>query len=146
VPYLQQGITPHKLALTVALGLLFGIFPILGTSTLLCTLIALAFRLNMAVIQLINYLVYPLQLLLLLPFIRIGEMIFQTKSSILSVDYLIQTFKAGWWQAMLSSKDVLLLGFTGWCLVALPLSMLVYYACLLIFKRLQLLPQAEKEA
>ena len=36
IAQLKQGVTPEKLALTVALGLVLGIFPILGATTLLC--------------------------------------------------------------------------------------------------------------
>ena len=33
---LRQGITPQKIALTIALGFILGLFPILGTTTALC--------------------------------------------------------------------------------------------------------------
>src|SRR5256885_328582 len=59
---LRQGITPEKIALTLALGAALGIFPILGASTLLCAIAGIWLRLNQPVIQLTNYLVYPLQL------------------------------------------------------------------------------------
>jgi hypothetical protein len=38
---LVQGITPQKMALTIALGLSLGIFPILGATTTLCALAGL---------------------------------------------------------------------------------------------------------
>ena len=37
---LKQGITPEKIALTIALGMALGIFPILGSTMLLCALAA----------------------------------------------------------------------------------------------------------
>lgn len=49
----------------------------LGSTTLLCAAAALIFGLNLPAIQLVNYLVYPIQLLLLMPFIRIGEKLFR---------------------------------------------------------------------
>ncbi len=70
---LRQGITPEKLALSVALGVVLGVFPALGTTTLLCTGAALLLRLNLPAIQLVNYLVYPLQLVLLVPFLQAGS-------------------------------------------------------------------------
>ena len=36
VGQLKQGITPQKVAFTVALGFNLGIFPIIGASTVLC--------------------------------------------------------------------------------------------------------------
>jgi uncharacterized protein (DUF2062 family) len=69
---LKQGITPHKIALGLALGIVLGIFPVIGMTTLLCTVAAFLFRVNLPAIQVANYLVAPLQLALLLPFYRAG--------------------------------------------------------------------------
>src|SRR5215472_7734567 len=74
---LSQGITPHKIALTLVLGVLFGVIPLIGTSTTLCALAALALGLNLPLIQLVNYLVYPLQILLLIPFVQAGQWLFR---------------------------------------------------------------------
>src|SRR5437868_2134446 len=90
---LRQGITPEKIALTIALGTALGIFPILGSSTVLCAITAIRLRLNQPIIQLVNYLVYPLQLVLLLPFYRSGESLFrQPHVPIFSVSELVERF------------------------------------------------------
>src|SRR6185312_970638 len=64
IELLRQGVTPDKIALSLAFGLGLGIFPVLGVSTVLCTVAAIAFRLNLPAIQLVNYLASPVQLLL----------------------------------------------------------------------------------
>jgi uncharacterized protein (DUF2062 family) len=68
----RQGITPQKLALTIAIGIALGTFPILGLTTLLCTAAAILLRLNLPAIQTTNYFAYPLQLALMFPFARLG--------------------------------------------------------------------------
>src|SRR5690242_16181112 len=73
VDLLRQGVTPEKIALSMALGATLGVFPALGWTTILCAIAAFALRLNLPAIQLVNYLVYPAQLALLLPFFRLGE-------------------------------------------------------------------------
>ena len=73
---LTQGITPEKIALSLAFGIMLGVFPVAGTTTLLCLLAALIFRLNVPAVQLVNFLVYPLWFALLIPFVRIGERLF----------------------------------------------------------------------
>jgi uncharacterized protein (DUF2062 family) len=70
---LRQGVTPRELALCLALGTTIGLIPVLGVSTVLCALVALALRLNMPAIQLVNYLLTPLQLILIIPLLRFGE-------------------------------------------------------------------------
>jgi len=72
---LRQGVAPQKLALSLALGIVLGLVPVLGVSTALCALAALTLRLNMPAIQLVNYLLMPVQLLLIIPFLRFGEML-----------------------------------------------------------------------
>lgn len=70
---LRQGVTPRELALSLALGATIGLIPVLGVSSALCALAALLLRLNMPAIQLVNYLLTPLQLLLIIPLLRFGE-------------------------------------------------------------------------
>ncbi len=70
---LQQGVSPERLALCVAIGVVVGNIPILGTSTLLCAAIALLFRLNLPAMQIVQAAMAPTQLLLIIPFVRLGE-------------------------------------------------------------------------
>jgi uncharacterized protein (DUF2062 family) len=70
--WLRQGTTPRRLALTLALGFAIGCFPVVGIPTALCALLALALRLNLPAIQAANYLMMPLQLVLIVPFVRLG--------------------------------------------------------------------------
>ena len=74
--FLSSGRSPGKLALTLALGVTIGILPLLWGTTLLCAAAAALFRLNPVGIQAVNYLVYPIQLLLFVPFSRMGERFF----------------------------------------------------------------------
>lgn len=126
---LKQGITPEQIALTIALGGVIGIFPILGATTFLCALVGVWLRLNQPVIQLVNYLVYPLQLLLLLPFYRAGEMLFQQPPvPIFSLTDLMQRFSADPWQFLIDYGMVGLYGIVVWCLVAPAMIAIAYYA------------------
>jgi len=75
VALLRQGVTPAELALSLSLGTAIGLIPILGVATALCALAAVFFRLNMPAIQLVNYLLTPLQLILIIPLLRFGELL-----------------------------------------------------------------------
>src|SRR5580698_196473 len=70
---LRMGASPEKLAWSLSVGFIIGINPILGSTTVLCLLVAFIFRLNVAASQIGNHLTYPLQVLLLIPFIRLGS-------------------------------------------------------------------------
>ncbi len=68
---------PESIALSVALGVVLGVFPVFGCPTIFCALAALALGLNLPAIQAVNYLAYPLQFILLVPFIRLGGWLFR---------------------------------------------------------------------
>ena len=97
---LRQGLSPEAMAWSLALGLGAGVSPLVGSSTGLCVLLALAFRLNQAVMQVANYLAYPLQLALLIPFIRLGEKLFGAPRLPLSPEVLSAALRADAWGAL----------------------------------------------
>jgi uncharacterized protein (DUF2062 family) len=52
--WMRQGISPRRLALTLALGFAIGCIPVVGIPTVVCAAMALAFRLNLPAIQAAN--------------------------------------------------------------------------------------------
>jgi len=77
VALLKQGTSPESIALSMAFGMAIGVFPVLGTTTAICIVVATVLKLNHLAIQIANYTVYPLQFVLFIPFVRFGEFIFQ---------------------------------------------------------------------
>lgn len=99
---LKQGVTPEKLALTVALGISLGVIPVIGSTTMLCTLAALSLRLNLPAILLVNGVVYPLQLALLVPFLRAGAWMFRVDGPKLSIRQIFDMIRANVWHATIT--------------------------------------------
>ncbi len=97
---LRQGVTPEKIALSVAPGAALGLFPALGWSTTLCTIAAIVLRLNLPAIQIVNYFMYPAQLALLVPFFRCGEKLFRAPHFPISVPQIYALFHASAWIAI----------------------------------------------
>jgi len=90
---LRQGMTPEKIAFTIAIGIALGVTPVIGSTSILCTAAALLFRLNLPAIQLVNYATYPLQIVLLIPFLRLGAWIFRVPPLQLSIKQIFQTIR-----------------------------------------------------
>jgi len=126
IALLKQGITYRKIALGIALGVSLGIFPVLGTSTILCVLAAVIFRLNMLTIQLANYLVYPLQLLLLIPFFRAGELLLSDARVTVTLNTVVDRFKADWLEALNLLWETLMHAAVVWLLISPILTLLIY--------------------
>jgi uncharacterized protein (DUF2062 family) len=97
---LRQGVTPEKIALSVALGAALGVIPVLGWSTTLCAIAAIVLRLNLPAIQIVNYFVYPAQIALLVPFFRWGERLFGAPHFPISAPQIHALFHAGAWIAI----------------------------------------------
>lgn len=125
VDQLRRGITPHQLALTVAVASALGLFPMLGTTTLLCLAAGSLLGLNHPLMQLVNYLMSGLQLLLLLPLWKAGEWIGAPHLS-LSLAELKTHLAAAPWQSLMEFGGILLGGIGIWALCAPVWIALVY--------------------
>jgi uncharacterized protein (DUF2062 family) len=123
---LRQGITPDKVALSIAFGIGLGIIPILGVSTLLCAAVALVLRLNLPAIQLVNYLAAPVQLALIIPFVRFGEALVNAPAQPLSVAAGLQLIAAGPLDAVIVLWDAIVHAAIGYA-VAGPLIIYALY-------------------
>src|SRR5664279_199614 len=126
---LRQGFTPEKIALSVAFALVLGVFPALGWTTLLCLVVALRLRLNVPAMQLVNYLAYPLQLMLLLPFIRAGEILFHAPRLSLSLPQIMSMIHTGVWHAIQVLWVATVRAIAVWAIIA-PLAIYLIYRIL----------------
>src|SRR6201999_2971791 len=76
VAQLTQGITPEKIALTVAVGSALALFPLLGLTPLLCLLVGIALRLNQPMIQMVNFWCTPIHIPLIYATVHWGQWLF----------------------------------------------------------------------
>jgi uncharacterized protein (DUF2062 family) len=139
---LTQGITPSKIALTIALGLNLGIFPILGATTMLCAIAGLLLKLNQPVIQLVNWVASPLQLVLILVFVRIGEWLMRAPHLSLSIPDLIRKFHQSPVGFFREFGMTGLHGIVAWLVIAPILTGLLYLLLLAPLKKLAALKTA----
>ena len=79
-----MGATPRTLAWSIAVGLMIGINPLLGSTTAICLAATFQFRLNVVATQIANHAMFPLELALVIPFIRLGSCVFGTAAMPLS--------------------------------------------------------------
>lgn len=143
VLWLSQGISPQRLAVTLALGFAVGCIPVIGIPTVLCAGLALALRLNLPAIQAANYAAMPLQLALIVPFVRLGGWLVSTPEH--PAQYLvphtvnhfsalnIATLMSGW------AGEALL----AWLVAAVPAVLLMTLALNLMLRRIPALRKAQ---
>jgi uncharacterized protein (DUF2062 family) len=75
---LKNGVTPERLGWSLAIALVVGVNPLLGTTTVLMLLLAWMFGLNQVASQIGIHLMWPVQWLLFLPFVNAGIFVFRT--------------------------------------------------------------------
>ena len=109
------------------MGAVIGAFPILGVTTLLCGLVAVWLRLNQPIIQLVNYLAYPAQLILLLPLYRAGETLLGRPHMPLSIPMLIGRFRVDPGQFVVDFGMIGVGGIGVWCLCAPLVGAALYF-------------------
>jgi uncharacterized protein (DUF2062 family) len=139
--WLRQGISPRRLALTLALGFAIGCFPLVGVTSALCGVLALGLRLNFPAIQAANWTAAPLQLVLIVPFVRLGERLTGYSSS--------HAFHAG--TLLYSSPSVILAQLGGlagqallaWLLIAVPAVALMTAILTMLLRRVPAVAQAK---
>jgi uncharacterized protein (DUF2062 family) len=76
VAQLTQGLTPEKIALTIAIGSSIAMFPLLGTTTLICLIVGVFMKLNQPIIQAVNYACTPIHIPFIYYSFKWGEKLF----------------------------------------------------------------------
>ena len=117
-----EELSPERVALLLSVGLVLGLFPIVGCPTVLCLLAAFALRLNLAALQLLNNVSSPFQLALLLPLARAGAWL--------------------WGGALPSGGSVAaqirvaaLHAVAGWAFMCIPAGVLLYFVLIFAVRR-----------
>lgn len=135
---LRQGLSPKDLALCVALGIGVGVFPVLGVSTPALAVLALTLRLNLAAIQLVSYAIAPLQLALIIPFMRLGEMALGSTPQPMSISAAMELMTQGVLHAIVTLWDAIIHATVGWFLIGPVLIFLLFRILVPIFTRLSI--------
>ncbi len=68
--------SPKSMALSLTVGVCLALFPVIGMTFLLGLMVTVIFRLNHLIVQSLNFLLAPVQLLLIYPFIKAGNLVF----------------------------------------------------------------------
>lgn len=134
--FLKKGITPHKLALSFSLGITIGIIPLYGITSLLVTLVAFCFRLNLTASHVAHYMVYPIQILLIFPFLKLGDLIFNNSLLPHSFDQLFTMLKTDVWGTLHHFWLAYLTATAVWFILSIPLAIILYKVLFFSFRKL----------
>lgn len=125
--YLKEGTTPTKLAITLALGMVIGIMPVVGIATPFATLLALIFRLNIPILLATTYALAPFYLALYYPFLRYGTLLFSGNISLFKKIEALDLSELSWLETFQQLGWVQLYGVGAWLMVAVPLCVILFF-------------------
>ena len=120
----QQGLGINEIIKAVIVSLLITVIPVFGINTILLTFLAIKFKLNLPIMIVVSYIATPLQYILFIPFIHVGETIFNTKHTLLTVTDIKASFEISFFQTIKNLLLELICGVSGWLLLALPIALL----------------------
>lgn len=89
----MHGVTPDKIAFTLAIGTACSLLPLFGFTSLLNLGVGLWLRLNQPILQTLNQLLGGVQLALILVYVRFGELLWRAAPMPLSIAQLLHAFK-----------------------------------------------------
>jgi hypothetical protein len=130
----KQGLTPIELTQSIIVSGLISTIPILGVSTFLLTALSLKRKLNLPIMIAQSYIMWPIQVIMIIPFINIGEFIFSIPKTNHSAQEIIASFQNSFFATLSHLSFELLCGFGGWLLTAVPLSAGLYLVSIFILK------------
>ncbi len=122
---LKQGLTPESLAFSFSMGLVIAVFPVFGITTVLCILAAAVFKLNQLSTQIANYCGYPLQFILFIPLIRMGETLFGLDPVSIDPVLIFQLARDDFSEFLHGYGAAILAGCVVWLILAIPAIFLI---------------------
>lgn len=133
---LKQGTSPQRLAWSISLGITLGIFPIMGSTSLMCFIFGWMLKLNQPVLHLFKTLTYPIHLPLILVFIRLGQKINGVPLLTLSIPEMLGQFKDDPTQFARDFGLAALHGIEAWAICSIILVPTAYFTALLLLRKL----------
>jgi uncharacterized protein (DUF2062 family) len=125
------------LALSISIGIIGGAFPVLGLASYICLLLTLSLKQNIIIVQVVNWLVYPIQILLLIPFMKLGNAIFGGGDITLTFHQVVIAFQSGILNGIKLIGIISLYGIIAWVVIAIPTLFILYSLFLLLFRNIK---------
>lgn len=138
-----QGITPDKVAATLAVGSACSLFPFLGFTSLLNLGVGLWLRMNQPILQTLNQLLGPVHLVMILVYVRLGEWFWRAHDERFTIAEMLRVFREASLVEFLQRFGWAgVHAFTAWALTAPLLIAGLYYGLRPALRRLASKPSA----
>jgi len=131
----KDGLTPEKLAFSVTIGIVSGIFPVIGMTTLLSIVLTMLFRQNLLIVQSVQWILALVQILLIIPFMQFGAYLLHQSVAHINMEQINHAFQPGMLSGIKTVGMFHLYGILTWLILSIPASAVSYFGLLFIFQR-----------
>lgn len=131
----REGLTPKKMALSATIGIVAGLFPVIGFTTLLSLLLTAIFRQNLALVQAMNWLLSLVQVILIIPLMRFGALLLDQQNISITFGQIKKAFQPGILSGLQTIGIFHLYGILAWAVLAIPIGAISYFALLMVFRK-----------
>jgi hypothetical protein len=130
----KEGLTPEKMAFSITIGIIAGLFPVFGTTTFISLLLTLLFRQNLLIVQSVQWILALFQVLLIIPFMQMGAFLFNNDLHI-SMHQINIAFQPGIINGVKSLALYHMYAIITWSILSIPLAAFTYYTLRAVFQR-----------
>jgi len=131
----SEGLPPEKLALSVTIGIVAGVFPVIGATTLISLLLTMAFRQNLLVVQAVQWILALVQIVLIIPFMQLGAYLLNQHALHISMQQINHAFQPGMLAGIKTVGVFHLYGILSWAILVIPAGTISYFIFLFVFKK-----------
>jgi uncharacterized protein (DUF2062 family) len=135
IGFIKRGTSPKELSIAITLGFLIGIMPFVGATTILSTIIALRWKLNLPIILGVTYVVFPLQLILLYPYYKLAAFVFKVQYLLPSTANILIKLRQDWVATLSGIGIVTVYALLVWLVTSLLSGWFIYKTITLVTKR-----------
>jgi len=130
----KDGLPPEKLAFSITIGIVSGLFPVFGTTTLISLLLTAVFRQNLLIVQSVQWILAVFQLMLIIPLMKLGAWLLNQPVLHINIEQIKLAFEQGILMGIKSLGVFHFYAIVVWTLLAVPVGVVSYYTFLTIFR------------
>jgi uncharacterized protein (DUF2062 family) len=138
----KEGLTAEKLAFSITIGIVAGLFPVIGATTLVSVLLTLLFRQNLMIVQAVQWILGLAQVFLVIPLMQLGAFILNQHSLHITMHQISIAFQPGFFSGIKTVGILHLYAILTWSILAIPASAISYFAFRTIFQKKKIKFQA----
>jgi uncharacterized protein (DUF2062 family) len=130
-----EGLSADKLALSITIGIIAGMFPVIGATTVLSLLLTMFFRQNLLVVQSVQWVMALAQILLIIPFMQLGAFILNAQTITISIEQINTAFQPGIISGLKTVGIFHLYAILTWTILSIPAGAISYFAFRAVFQK-----------